>query len=422
MFMVVASGAVPSGAQVQVEESRHAVADTTAGGPAIEIVESAPIETEIDEADLRNAAQVWVEMVERAEESLDLAEFYVSNKAGGALEPVIEAVVAAAGRGVRVQLLTEKSFYDTYPETIDRLRQIDGIEVRLFDIRGKTGGVLHAKYFIVDRRELFLGSQNFDWRALEHIHEIGLRVVSESLALTLGRLFESDWALAGGEAPPIPEAADRDGDGLADGVDPTPDTPTWEEEPGIGITRAYLVASPPGLNPKGIPAAEGELVRLIGSAEREIVVQLLSYSPTDRQGRFYPTIDNALRDAASRGVQVKMILSDWNKRRPGIDYLKSLSLLPNVQIRLSTIPPWSEGFIPYARVEHCKYMVVDRTTLWVGTSNWSKDYFHDSRNVEMVVASDSLAQRLRAVFEAGWRGPYTYPLRVDIDYPPPRTH
>jgi hypothetical protein len=32
----------------------------------------------------------------------------------------------------------------------------------------RTQGVLHAKYFVVDGREAYLGSQNFDWRALAH--------------------------------------------------------------------------------------------------------------------------------------------------------------------------------------------------------------------------------------------------------------
>jgi len=388
----------------------------------IELVESVPVETELDQEDLRDAAEVWVEMMERAQASIDLAEFYLSNNEGGLLEPVIQAVVAAAGRGVGVRLLAEKSFYDTYPETIDRLRDTAGIDVRLFDIKPTLGGVHHAKYFIVDSREFFLGSQNFDWRALEHIHEIGLRVVSPDLALTLGRIFESDWALAGDEEPmAIAEGLDQDGDGLADDIDPAPATPTRELKPADDVSRAYLVASPPELNPPGIPAAEDELVRLIGSAEQQIMIQLLSYSPTDHGGRFYPAIDNALRDAASRGVQIRMILSDWNKRKPGIQYLKSLNQVPNIQIRLSTIPQWSGGFIPFARVEHCKYMVIDRKILWVGTSNWSRDYFHNSRNVEMVVESEPIAQRLWKIFYGSWHGPYVYVLRPDIDYPPPKT-
>ena len=45
----------------------------------------------------------------------------------------------------------------------------------MIDIGTVAGGVQHAKFFIVDGEEVFLGSQNFDWRALKHIHELGVR-------------------------------------------------------------------------------------------------------------------------------------------------------------------------------------------------------------------------------------------------------
>lgn len=45
------------------------------------------------------------------------------------------------------------------------------------------GGVQHAKYF---------GSQNFDWRAIEHIQELGLRVRVPEVVQALGALFEYD--------------------------------------------------------------------------------------------------------------------------------------------------------------------------------------------------------------------------------------
>ncbi len=439
-LLVLAALILPqsAGAQPAPDSSMAEAAPRTAVsalGIEIELVESAPVETEIDQADIRNASDVWVEMIEGAERTLDLAEFYLSSRdENDLLEPVILAVIAAAGRGVRVRLLTDLSFYETYPETIDRLGNVDGIEVRLFNIKPVTGGVLHAKYFIVDGRELFVGSQNFDWRALEHIHETGLRVVSETLARALGRIFETDWTFAGGETSPAETGAVSPGavspgavspgavsPGAADSVGVAPEAPMWEGAPEGDVTRAYLVASPPELNPAGIPGAEAELLQLIGSAEKEVLIQLLSYSPTDHERHFYPAIDNALRSAASRGVTVRMILSDWNKRRPAIDYLKSLTLIPNIHIRLSTIPEWSGGFISHARVEHSKYMVIDGTTLWVGTSNWSKDYFYSSRNIEIVVVSNPLAERVWRIFYDGWNGRYTYPLRVDVDYPPPKT-
>ncbi len=81
---------------------------------------------------------------------------------------------------------------------------------------------------------------------------------------------------------------------------------------------------------------------------------------------------------------MRLNISHWSKKRPAIEALQALEPLRNLTVRLNTIPPWSGGFIPFARVDHSKYMVVDGRIGWVGTSNWSGDYFDSSRNVELV--------------------------------------
>ena len=56
----------------------------------------------------------------------------------------------------------------TAPESSETVYSgaLPGAESRLFDVGKAWGGVLHAKYFLVDDDGLYLGSQNFDWRAL----------------------------------------------------------------------------------------------------------------------------------------------------------------------------------------------------------------------------------------------------------------
>jgi phosphatidylserine/phosphatidylglycerophosphate/cardiolipin synthase-like enzyme len=141
-------------------------------------------------------------MVNGATRSIDLAEFYLSNAPGSRLETVIQALEAAADRGVKVRVLAEEKFAKTYPETLERLAKRPGITVRRMDTAASMGGVLHAKYFVVDGREAYLGSQNFDWRSLEHIQELGLRVRVPGVVRALADVFEQDWALAGGEPKP----------------------------------------------------------------------------------------------------------------------------------------------------------------------------------------------------------------------------
>lgn len=54
----------------------------TPGAPAappIELVETVPIETTLDHTEIRDASDVWLEMIAAARTTIDLAEFYVSN-------------------------------------------------------------------------------------------------------------------------------------------------------------------------------------------------------------------------------------------------------------------------------------------------------------------------------------------------------
>ncbi len=168
--------------------------------------------------------------------------------------------------------------------------------------------------------------------------------------------------------------------------------------------------------------SESELVRLIGAAQNEILIQNLEYFPTSygKPARFYGAIDNALRDAAVRGVKIKILVSHWGTEEPTVAGLKSLSVMPGVEARVITIPEASTGPIPFARVTHSKYAIFDNKILWLGTSNWAGGYLDQSRNLEIVVKDDALAARAAAVQKHLWDSPYTVPLDVLKTYSKPR--
>ncbi len=370
--------------------------------PPLELVESFPIETSLDNADLPEAHTVWLEMIESASSSLDFAEFYASNAPGSRLEAIVAAIEDAARRGVRVRFLSENNFYAIYPQTLDRLARHANITVRRDSTSAAQDGVLHAKYFVVDGREAFVGSQNFDWRALEHIQELGLRVRMPHVVAWLAAVFESDWRLAGGRTE---EAA----------LPPQPLTRVAEDG-----TRVTPVFSPRGRTLRDELWDLPRIVERIDAAENTVRLQLLTYRAVDREGRYFAELETALRSAAARGVQVQLLLADWCKRNGTIEGLQSLQCLPNMDVKLVTIPEWSGGFIPFARVVHAKYLVVDGRTAWLGTSNWERNYFYGSRNVGVIVDGGDIPLRLDAYFENGWSSPYAERVDPAAVYTAPR--
>nr|WP_246882123.1 phospholipase D-like domain-containing protein [Pseudomonas chlororaphis] len=317
--------------------------------PGFELVHTVPVDTALGTADLRQPGPVWIELFDGAKSQIDIGQFYAADHPGSVLGKVIEHLEAAG-------------------------------------------------------KQAFVGSQNFDWRSLEHIHETGLRISDEATVAQVQAIFEQDWqaqaALAANQPVPLPAAG---------------------QQP--ARSGNYLVASPQRYNPPGVGDSQLELPRLLAEAKNEVRVQLLDYAPLsygpDRTRPYYAVIDNAVRAAAARGVSIKLLVSNWNTDQLELPYLKSLAVLPNVQVRIVTLPQASQGFIPYARVIHSKTMDIDGQVAWVGTSNWLGGYLDNSRNLEVVMHDSAMAKRIGELHEQLWGGPYAKPLELMAEYPDP---
>ncbi len=379
------------------------------GYPDFEIVESTPLEAGLDFPTIRNTRDVWVEMIGRARKTLDVEEFYLSAQKGESLDDVIAALLGAAARGVKVRIIADARMHKTYPEPLGMFGKTPNIEVRIVDFAKLSGGVQHAKFFIVDGTEIFLGSQNFDWRSLVHIHELGLRINHPEAAGMYEDIFDLDWQLAEKNDPSfIPAALHRRSYPAPYRItEPTGDTVVFRP-----------TMSPKGLIIDSSSWDEKNIVSLIDAASRDVFCQFLTYSPGGRE--YYPVLNDALRRAGSRGVRVHMIVSDWSIGHPTIDSLENLAAGPGIEIKFSAIPEWSGGYIPYARVEHCKFLVIDSSACWLGTANWEKSYFYATRNVGAVVWNRKIASTLREIFERSWKGPYVTMIRRGMEAAPRR--
>lgn len=371
--------------------------------PGLDLVLTQPVETGVPRIDALETAAVWKEMIDGAKKRIDLQQMYASGQPGEPLDEIIARLEAAAKRGVKIRMLLEENMQRaSTPATVERLKAITGLELRILKFAALAGdGIVHAKAMVVDGKTAFVGSPNFDWRALKHIYETGLRVSHPKIVSQLQAIFEFDWRAAellrrGKKVAKLKRSA----------LKPPTDS-------------AYLVASPPDFLPAGITASEPELARLLGEAKEEIRVQLLDYYPLHRNKTFYPLIDNALRAAQARKVKIRLMVSHWNLGQPGVDHLKSLAVLPGVEIRVVTVPAAAQGFIPFARVMHSKTMVIDGKISWIGTSNWTGGYLDNSRNMEIVARDNALAAQLGEAQDQLWNAPFSAKIDVNKQYEKP---
>ncbi|XP_013104942.2 5'-3' exonuclease PLD3 [Stomoxys calcitrans] len=285
------------------------------------------------------------------------------------------------------------------------------------------GGVLHTKFWISDHKHVYLGSANMDWRSLTQVKEMGVLALNcSTLAVDLEKVFEEYWLLANDTAKipkewPLEYATQFN----------------FQNPMDLFVNNKYsqpalLSSSPPPLTASGRVHDIDAIVEIISTARKFVNIAVMDYVPLmmySKEKTYWSTIDDALRSAAiDRKVQIKLLISWWKHSNPSEDYfLRSLQALSNslpnvdIQIKRFIVPSNDhEAKIPFGRVNHNKYMVTDNVA-YIGTSNWSGDYFTNTAGVGLVLMDtiemvniSTIRQDLLGVFERDWNSEYTKDL------------
>ncbi len=361
-------------------------------------IESVPLETVYGSSFTLRPIDVWVDMINSAKESIDIEQFYLESKEGEGMQEVLKAIESAAERGVKIRVIFEKVMMNVSSKYLPLLNQ-KNIEVRIIEFRKIAGGVQHAKFFIVDRTEAYVGSQNFDWRSLTHIHELGLRLKSKKAALALSKIFESDWTAA----------LENNGHKKRIKLDLSCKKP--EKASFLNEEVKWCMAFSPDKGGKYTSEID-EILKIINSSKESIVAQVMTYSSK----RKFDILEKAFISAAKRGVKVRLIFSDWALGYGKEAAIKKLSGIENIEIKISSIPEFSGGFIPFSRVEHLKYICSDRRILMISTSNWGYEYFYQTRGAAVVIEGLAAGKLGHDIFERSWNSPYVFPFDPQKKY------
>jgi phosphatidylserine/phosphatidylglycerophosphate/cardiolipin synthase-like enzyme len=313
---------------------------------------------------------------------------------------------------VQIRFMLDQSFFKTSPNEANDLANIANIQIKIVDYTS-FGGIQHAKYIVVDQHETYLGSANFDWLALTHIHEVGMDLTDMTVISGLESIFEKDWEMA---APFAGNTAAKPAV-LGAGAEAVKTQNIIEGllkvQGGRNDTGFTLVASPASTTPSGIADTLTEIVKRLNAAKTSIKVQVYEYTTTQYAGNgSWTVLDTALRAAAARGVSVQLMV-DAVAMKGGKNCLTALARVKNFQVRTVKIPQWSGGPLAYARLIHSKYFVIDGATAWVGSENWIDTYFTGTRNVGVILETPAVANfvsQLDQIYNQVWTSAYTTTL------------
>jgi len=300
-------------------------------------------------------------------------------------------------------------------DTEDLAREV-GAQVRSLDFNKLMGtGILHTKLWVVDGKHFYVGSANFDWRSLTQVKELGVLVRDcPCMAEDMYKIWSVYWDLGGKENIPSTWP-----DSYSTKINS--DSPLHLPNPSLSV---YLSSSPPPFCPPGREVDIDAIVKTINSAQHYIHIAVMDYFPSTiytPHPIFWPVIDDALRAAAiNRGVSVCLLISHWAHTRPVITrYLTSLTSLAgnhprvDIQVKMFTVPSFTpeQEKIPFGRVNHNKYMVTDKQG-YIGTSNWSGDYFISTGGVGFVFTGP-IREQLEDIFSRDWNSVYAGDIKIN---------
>lgn len=330
----------------------HALTSEHAPSVPIKVTETAL--PELNNPDIEDTADEWLELIGNAQYAIDIEAFYF-NPPQGPLGDVYNALaVAAENRGVEIRILIDGRNYER--DIVNELKKHEKITILPFARQ------THAKYMIVDGKVVSVGSTNWSYYAVTYNREVNLTLYGEEIAGTYTYIFESGWVAAGGE----PKGGEY-----------------WQEN------WIKPVANGPEI-PAEVTRTIDAFAELMNLAKEDIYIYMYIYNGTPSKVR------EAMMSALDRGVRVEIMVDTESKT--GWEYILK-ELAGHEGIGVTVIKH------PYAA--HPKLIIVDGEWAYVGSANMDIRYISDGgRDVGVMVRFPEVVGDLFKIFYMDWGSTY----------------
>ncbi len=360
-------------------------------------------------------------------------------------ERILEALLAAVQRGVRVRLFVEGSpvagLKDRSRWIYWRLKRAGG-DVLFLGSRPKENVKKryrydHSKYAIIDSEWAIIGTENYGFTGHPPFRGYGnrgweIQIRSKSFAAELRQVWDADTARAHLDVIGIDDRLnDKFGgkpfkkQGFRPPKTKAPTLRAYQSpvEPlhWKGSFGAQLVLSPDN----SLSETDAVLGR-IRLAERRLII--LQNSIRTRWGRGKKKVRSVLLDAvvaaARRGIEVRVLVDgkgyqldpdapDGNDDT--VRYLNALAGAEGLDLRAKVVDLDTLGLSKI----HAKGVIVDDEWVFVGSQNWSENSFRANREVGVMVHAPAVAGYYLKLFWRDWHGTRLYEARMTRAFGPP---
>lgn len=394
--------------------------------------------------------------IDSATRSIDLQTFLWSIDTVGAA--VMNHLLAAADRGVRVRLLIDDSYLLGDDELLIALAEHPSIEYRVFNPYKRRGsGIftrelmnlgdfdrlnhrMHNKVMVVDNRVAIVGGRNladeyFGLHEMANFRDMELLVggpVVPEISRVFDRYWNDDWCfpieMLTHLEPKFEQLNDRlaadDPDVLSHSEASAAElSDRWQSAvaAAVGGNPRLFVDDPPEADPTAASSAPVQLARdlitLFNSAEEEVLIVSAYLIPS-------PQLQGAVESAVARGVRVRILTNSIRSNnhitahsayRNHIDDLMSGGAeLHEVRVDAQDRPRYMvEPTDKKSLALHAKVLVIDHDRVFIGSANLDPRSLRINTEVGLLVESEELNRRLRADLEPDFLEANAWSLQYD---------
>jgi putative cardiolipin synthase len=400
----------------------------------------------------REAFALRTALADVAERSIDAQYFIWSGDAVGTV--LMERLVRAANRGVRVRLLVDDIYLTGPGTTIAALDAHPNVEIRIYNPVGgrnvlrlgrrldfllefsRLNHRMHNKLFVADNQVAIAGGRNiadayFGVDPTFNVRDMDVFVagpVVHRLSTGFDAYWNSGWAVPMSRLRSTPSARQvnrahellqrettRHLEGLPIAVD-VPDVSLRDRLTTLGErltwARAEAVWADPAAGPAGArPGAPSEVGRALEAVIQKTQTELVTVSPY-----LVPNPDLSLvRAVRARDVQIRILtnsLASTDEPPAYAVYAKDHRRMLGEGVEMYEVRPGAESRHVYTSVTppgsarlglHAKLAVFDRTAVYIGSFNLDPRSLYLNTEVALLVHSPVLARAMLDLLERDFR-------------------
>jgi len=284
----------------------------------------------------------WVDAINGASSSVHMTMYHITDKA-----MVTALINKAQDSSVDVRVIVDAGSLKGGYQTVFKQMQTGGVNIVA---SSKKFSLSHSKDMVIDGQTAFVSAINMTNTA-SNTRDFGIITPDRGIISEIESVFEADWQNAQNQTKNTPE-----------------------------VTNPNLAWSPTTSGPV--------LLQLIDSASTSIVAETESFDDTD--------IVDHLNQAAARGVKVRFIAPECDLGNPLFDY-QALGQLSGVQVHVE-----HDGDSVQQPYMHSKMMLIDGTTAYIGSINYSFNSVQNDRELGVVFKNAAITAQLAQEFETDW--------------------